>query len=75
MHTYEKLLSKVNIGKMELKNRVVMSPMDFKYVYGNYSDSTITRRNVDVYKARAKGGVGLIFTSHIKAEQKIRSLP
>lgn len=75
MHTYEKMLSKVKIGKMELKNRVVMSPMDFKYVYGNYSDSTITRRNVDVYKARAKGGVGLIFTSHIKAEQKLDPYP
>ncbi len=75
MNTYKKLLSKTTIGKMSLRNRVVMSPMDFKYVYGNYSDSTMTRRNVDVYKARAKGGVGLIFTSHIKAEQKLDPYP
>ena len=70
-----KLLSEAKIGQMVLKNRIVMSPMDFKYVHGNFNDSTITRRSVDVYKARAKGGVGLIFTSHIKAEQKLDPYP
>lgn len=73
--TYGKLLDKASIGTMKLKNRVVMSPMDFKYVYGNYDDSTITDRAVDVYRARAKGGVGLILTSHVKCESKLDPYP
>ena len=73
--TYGKLLKPAQIGTMQLKNRVVMSPMDFKYVDGNFSDSTITERTVDVYRARAKGGVGLIITSHVKAEQKLDPYP
>lgn len=73
--TFGKLLKPAQIGTMRLKNRVVMSPMDFKYVNGNFSDSTITERVVDVYRARAKGGVGLIITSHVKAEQKLDPYP
>lgn len=69
------LLKEASIGSMRLKNRVVMSPMDFKFVEGNFSDSTITRRTVDVYRARARGGVGLILTSHVKAEQKLDPYP
>jgi len=75
MCSQKKLLSEAYIGNMVLKNRVVMSPMDFKFVNGNFSDATITRRTVDVYKERAKGGVGLIFTSHVKAEQKLDPYP
>ncbi len=69
------LLKEAAIGTMRLKNRVVMSPMDFKFVDGNFSNSTITQRTVDVYRARAKGGVGLIITSHVKAEQKLDPYP
>lgn len=73
--TYGKLLKPAQIGSMCLKNRVVMSPMDFKFVNGNFSDATITERTVDVYRARARGGVGLIITSHVKAEQKLDPYP
>lgn len=69
------LLKEAAIGTMRLKNRVVMSPMDFKFVDGNFSNSTITQRTVDVYRARAKGGVGLIITSHVKAEQRLDPYP
>ena len=72
---YGPLLRPINIGSIELKNRVTMSPMDFKFVYGNYPDSTLTERLANVYKARAKGGAALIFTSHIKAEQKLDPFP
>lgn len=53
------IFSKGRIGALELKNRVVMSPM------GNYlanPDGTVSDADVAFYTARAKGGVGLIFT-------------
>lgn len=72
---YGKLLEPAKIGKMELRNRVTLAPMDFKYVYGNYKDSTFTQRLADVYKERAKGGAGLIFSSCVKTEQKLDAFP
>ncbi|SCM79433.1 NADH oxidase [uncultured Pleomorphomonas sp.] len=53
------LFSKGRIGTLELKNRVVMSPM------GNYlanADGSVSDADIAFYTARAKGGVGLIFT-------------
>lgn len=72
---YGKLLQAVRIGSMTLKNRVCMAPMDFKFMYGNYQDSTLTRRAADVFRERAKGGAGLIFTSAVKTEQKLDPFP
>lgn len=73
--TYGKLLTPIRIGTMELKNRVCMAPMDFKFLYGNYEDATLTARARDVYRARAKGGAGLIFTSVVKTERKLDPFP
>lgn len=53
------IFSKGRIGTLELKNRVVMSPM------GNYlanPDGSVSDADIAFYTARAKGGVGLIFT-------------
>lgn len=53
------IFSKGRIGTLELKNRVVMSPM------GNYlanPDGTVSDADIAFYAARAKGGIGLIFT-------------
>jgi len=45
------------IGRMELKNRVVMPPMVTRYAS---DDSFITERSKNYYEARARGGAGLI---------------
>ena len=45
------------IGRMELKNRVVMPPMVTRYAS---DDSFVTERTKDYYEARARGGAGLI---------------
>ncbi len=74
-NTYGKLLLPAQIGTMNLRNRVCLAPMDFKFMYGNYQDSTLTERAKDVYEARAKGGAGLIFTSVVKCEQKLDPFP
>lgn len=52
-----KLLSPVAIGTMQLKNRMVMSPMTTNY--GN-DDQTVSERLTRFLVERAKGGVGLI---------------
>ncbi|MCL4482814.1 MAG: FAD-dependent oxidoreductase [Bacteroidetes bacterium] len=59
---------------MELKNRIIMSPM------GSFShgpEGEITERTVNYYAERAKGGVGFIIcqSSIIMAESKIPNRP
>jgi 2-enoate reductase len=55
-----KLLEPGKIGKMVTKNRIVMCPMGI----GSLADldGGFSRRLIDYYVARAKGGVGLIIT-------------
>ncbi len=56
---YKTLFSPMKIGNVEIKNRVVMSPMlmGFGQFNGNATDKMI-----NYYEARAKGGAGLIIT-------------
>ncbi len=54
-----KLLEPGQIGKMTLKNRVVMCPMGNLL---NAPDGSLIKRRRDYYVERAKGGVGLIIT-------------
>jgi 2,4-dienoyl-CoA reductase-like NADH-dependent reductase (Old Yellow Enzyme family) len=56
---YEKLFSPVRIGRLEIKNRVAMTPMGVNLAApgGGVNDDIIT-----FYEARARGGVGLILS-------------
>lgn len=54
---YPHLLSPGNIGKMRLKNRIVMPPMVRNYAT---TDGIVTKQLVDHYTARSKGGAGLL---------------
>ncbi len=54
---YEKLFEPLSIGPLELKNRLVMSPMEVDF---GAADGSVTPRAVDYYAARARGGVGLV---------------
>ena len=49
----------VKIGGVELKNRIVMSPMLLTIAS---EDGEVTKEVIDYYEARAKGGVGLVIT-------------
>jgi 2,4-dienoyl-CoA reductase-like NADH-dependent reductase (Old Yellow Enzyme family)/NADPH-dependent glutamate synthase beta subunit-like oxidoreductase len=57
MSPFEKLLQPIKIGEMEVKNRFVMAPMVTNYAG---RDGFVTERLRAYYRARAKGGVGLI---------------
>lgn len=54
---YSKLFTPFNIGKMRVKNRIVLSPMGTgsSHIDGSKSDSEIR-----YYEERAKGGAGLL---------------
>ena len=51
------LMSPLKVGSMNLKNRLVMSPMTTSY---GHDDHTASERLLAYLEARAKGGVGLI---------------
>ncbi|HWP98458.1 MAG TPA: FAD-dependent oxidoreductase [Syntrophomonadaceae bacterium] len=57
MQDYQELFSPAWIGKVMVKNRVVMAPMLVGYAH---SSGEVSKRLVDYYEARARGGVGLI---------------
>jgi len=54
---FNKLFEPTSIGKMKLKNRLVLPPMAMMLAD---EDGTVSRRTIDYYEARAKGGMGLI---------------
>ena len=55
-----RLLEQGRIGNMVTKNRIVMCPMDTSGLLD--LDNGFSRRTIDYYAARAKGGTGLIIT-------------
>ncbi len=55
-----KLFERDNIGSMEVKNRIAMAPMGTNGLTD--IDCGYSRRLIDFYAARAKGGAGMIMT-------------
>lgn len=65
MRKYESLLSAGMIGKMPVKNRVIMAPMAT-----NFADptGTVTESMIRYYVERARGGVGLIIVENANVD-------
>ena len=58
---YPALFEPFKIGKVEIKNKVVMSPL---LAIGWFDEhSVISDKMIDYYEERAKGGVGAVFTA------------
>jgi 2,4-dienoyl-CoA reductase-like NADH-dependent reductase (Old Yellow Enzyme family)/thioredoxin reductase len=53
---FKKVFEPTSIGRMQLKNRIVMPPMGTGYA----ERDAVSQRMLDYYEARAKGGTGLI---------------
>ncbi len=75
MGRYSKLFERVQVGKLSLKNRIVMSPMQTRHLERTAAEATYTHWYTEYFRERAKGGVGLIITGHIKAEKAIDPYP
>jgi 2,4-dienoyl-CoA reductase-like NADH-dependent reductase (Old Yellow Enzyme family)/thioredoxin reductase len=58
------------IGKLKVKNRIVMCPMATNFAS---IDGQVTRELIDYYTERAKGGVGLIIVEITRTETKIQA--
>ena len=54
---FRHLFTPLNIGRMELRNRIVMLPMTTGY---GEADETVGDRFIDFFAERARGGAGLI---------------
>lgn len=61
-----KLFESGRIGRLAIKNRIVMAAMGTGFIE---PDGRLSRRAMDYYIARAKGGVGLILTSAARTRQ------
>lgn len=60
IENYPELFQPFKIGKVEIKNKVVMAPM---LSIGWFDEqSVISDKMIDYYEERAKGGVGAVFT-------------
>jgi len=56
-NNFEKLFTPFKIGNMEVKNRIVMSPMGTNSAL---PDGRISMDEIDYFEARARGGAGMI---------------
>jgi 2,4-dienoyl-CoA reductase-like NADH-dependent reductase (Old Yellow Enzyme family) len=54
---FKRIFEPANIGRMRLKNRIVMPPMGTNYAEAG---GAVSQRMLDYYEARARGGTGLI---------------
>lgn len=70
---YDELFKPGYIGKLKIKNRLVFSPINTHFTTGE--PPVLGERFYEYYRARAKGGVGLIITTHVKAENNIDPYP
>lgn len=63
--THEALFQRGQIGRMTLRNRFVQSPIFTQYA-GTFGD--VSDRMIEYYRARARGGVGLIITENTSVD-------
>jgi 2-enoate reductase len=66
-----KLLEKGKIGKVTLKNRVIMTPMGMFGVPN--ADGSLSERGMDFYLERARGGTALVFPAAALVTRKYES--
>ena len=66
-----KLFQPGTIGCLAIKNRIVMAPMFPMGLIENSPQMGLSRRGIDYYVARAKGGTGLIITGITCPSEKL----
>jgi 2,4-dienoyl-CoA reductase-like NADH-dependent reductase (Old Yellow Enzyme family)/thioredoxin reductase len=69
---FKALFSPFQIGKLELKNRIVMPPMATNFAGG---DGSVNERHIDYYLRRARGGVGYITFEHTGVLRQGKAFP
>ena len=72
MTRFKNLFSPFQIGKLELKNRIVMPPMATNFAG---EDGSVNERHIAYYVRRARGGVGYITFEHTGVLRQGRAFP
>jgi 2,4-dienoyl-CoA reductase (NADPH2) len=72
VHDLSTLFSPVRIGAMQLRNRLVMSPMENQY---GTTEGRPSQRSIDYLEARARGGVGLITLGASAIDARHKEVP
>jgi len=68
-----KLFEPGKIGKLSLKNRIVMAAMGCGGLA--QPDGRLSPRGIDHFAARAKGGTGLIITGFLRVTRELEQMP
>jgi len=69
VNRFEKLLSPIKIGSLELRNRIVLPAMDLGFI-GVPMMGNLTQEGIDFYEARAKGGAAMIIAGAVAIDPK-----
>lgn len=67
MLKFEKLFQTGQIGRMTLKNRLIMAPMGTRFAT---ETGEVSERQIAYYAERAKGGVGLVIVESTTVDRK-----
>ncbi|MFP4642409.1 MAG: FAD-dependent oxidoreductase [Dehalococcoidia bacterium] len=67
------ILQPIRIGAVDINNRIAMAPMGIEGLVE--PDGNLSKRAIDYYTERAKGGAGLIITGLFKVENEIDVMP
>lgn len=70
-HTYPHLFSQGSIGKLHLKNRIIMSPTETLYAS---ACGEVTPEIIGYYRRRAAGGVGMIVLHSVQGNSCVDPL-
>jgi 2,4-dienoyl-CoA reductase-like NADH-dependent reductase (Old Yellow Enzyme family)/thioredoxin reductase len=65
---YKHLFSQGKIGNLILKNRIIMAPMATNFTMQN---GEVSRRQIEYYAERARGGVGLIIVENANMDYPV----
>lgn len=63
---YDNLFKPIKIGRVEIKNRIGMAPMNMGFTREGY----FSEQHLAYFAARAKGGTGLIMTEAIRTSEE-----
>ncbi len=68
-----KLFEPGHIGTLALKNRIIMAPMRIGSIVE--SDGNISRRGIDYFVDRARGGAAMLMIGLVRIEREIEKIP
>ncbi|MDO5297146.1 MAG: FAD-dependent oxidoreductase [bacterium] len=73
MNEYKNIAAPFSIGKVKIKNRLLMAPMDTGF--GNLPNGIFTSAGIEYFVRRAQGGFGLLFSGGTNVDGPVDGTP